>query len=89
MISCANAYGKDKLSFNDRIKWVQDNKYAILSIDTEFIKKADEPITFLNLALTQREWYTDPNTPLGNMFRFTTYKGSSLSLWLMKSQEKQ
>jgi DNA-directed RNA polymerase len=31
MIAGANAYGKDKLSFNDRIKWVYNNKKAILS----------------------------------------------------------
>lgn len=52
-IRLANTYGMDKLSFEERIKWVEDNRYAILDsadmpIDGERAWcSADEPLAFL------------------------------------------
>lgn len=49
----ANCYGVDKLSYADRIKWVEDNEKAILSVaaepleHTEFWGNADKPWQFL------------------------------------------
>lgn len=49
----ANCYGIDKVSFDDRIKWVHDNKDAILAVaadplsHTQFWGDADSPWQFL------------------------------------------
>jgi len=51
-IGGANLYGKDKLSFTDRIKWVVDNESMIEAIaddplDCRLWEDADEPFQFL------------------------------------------
>lgn len=53
MIHTANQYGKDKLSFDDRIKWVEDNYDTLIAIADDPLstidmwEKADEPWQFL------------------------------------------
>ena len=57
-IAGANAYGKDKISLQDRVDWVQDNDDLIFSIaadpraDLRWME-ASEPFTFLRFCL---EW---------------------------------
>jgi len=45
----ANCYGKDKLSYNKRLKWVDDNLDLIINIDKEFIFDASEPLLLVVL----------------------------------------
>jgi DNA-directed RNA polymerase len=58
-IHLANTYGKDKLTFEGRLKWVEDNKELFINIaenpqDTVDIwGKADSPVCFLATCL---EW---------------------------------
>ena len=37
----------DKLSFDDRVKWIKINHENIINLDEEFLMKADEPLLFL------------------------------------------
>ncbi|SHO80949.1 T7-like phage DNA-directed RNA polymerase [hydrothermal vent metagenome] len=62
----ANIYGEDKLSFEDRVKWIDDNSSNILDIfdtpnrfENEFLKKADKPFSFLAFAYEYREFIED------------------------------
>jgi DNA-directed RNA polymerase len=59
-IRLANTYGQDKLTFEERIKWVVDNEELIFDsarnpLDgSRFWSQADEPWSFL---ATAREWF--------------------------------
>lgn len=57
----ANLFGKDKLSHNQRIEWVEINLNKILDIDSEFWKTADEPYTALAASLELRDYLSDPD----------------------------
>ena len=51
-LQLANTYGQDKISLDDRIKWVHNNKDAIVAsardpFKTSFWEKADKPWQFL------------------------------------------
>lgn len=64
----ANCYGKDKLSFEERINWVDENKENILNIfkyenpliDSKFLKEADDKYQFLAFAIEYKEYIKDP-----------------------------
>ncbi len=63
----ANLYGEDKISFDDRVKWVDDNRDNILAIfdtdnkfENKFLKKADKPFSFLAFAYEYREFINNP-----------------------------
>lgn len=57
----ANTYGNDKVSFDDRVKWVEDNKAAILDsavnpLDGQrFWSDADSPYCFLAFCMEYAE----------------------------------
>ncbi|KAJ1566194.1 hypothetical protein HK096_000013 [Nowakowskiella sp. JEL0078] len=42
----ANCYGIDKISFDSRVLWIDENIDLIINLNREFILKADEPIKF-------------------------------------------
>ena len=65
----ANVYGEDKISFEDRVSWVDTNRDNILSIfdhpnrfDSEFLQKADKPYSFLAFAYEYREFIKNPKS---------------------------
>ena len=60
----ANTYndnGMAKRSFNDRIKWVEDNFYKIISLDIDFLLEAESPILFASFALNLKKYHQNPN----------------------------
>lgn len=57
-VHLANTYGKDKISFRDRVQWVEDHREGILGCverprESQFLMGADKPWRFLAAA---REW---------------------------------
>jgi len=63
----ANLYGEDKVSFDDRVKWIEDNSDKILEIfnsreifDNDFLQKADKPYSFLAFAYEYRDFISNP-----------------------------
>ncbi|KAJ1562584.1 hypothetical protein HK096_007436 [Nowakowskiella sp. JEL0078] len=58
----ANCYGKDKLSFDNRVKFIDSVHDSIMSLDSSFILKADSPIKFAAFCLTYRAYINDPST---------------------------
>lgn len=54
----ANCYGLDKLSFDNRINWINDNLDKIASFDHELIYKAKSPFLFIAFLL---EYQNDSN----------------------------
>lgn len=58
----ANCYGKDKLSYSDRVKWINENERMICDIaddalgTTEHWKSADKPWQFLAFCFEYREY---------------------------------
>ncbi|WWO60357.1 DNA-directed RNA polymerase [Stenotrophomonas phage SB2] len=61
MITGANRFGVDKVSYEDRIKWVQDNEHLILDwarhpVDNPDWMKADKPFQFLAWAIEYAQW---------------------------------
>ena len=65
----ANCYGEDKISFNDRIKWVDKHSEEILRIfnyenplqESSFLKKADKKYQFLAFAIEYKQYVQDPH----------------------------
>ena len=64
----ANLYGEDKISFDDRVKWVDEHRDDILDIfdstdrfESQFLQKADKPYGFLAFAYEYREFIRDPD----------------------------
>jgi DNA-directed RNA polymerase len=63
-VAGANAYGKDKISLQERVDWVQDNDELIFSIATDPCNdlrwtEASEPFQFLRFCLEWNEfWHT-------------------------------
>ncbi len=62
----ANLYGEDKISFDDRVCWIDEHKNDILSIfdednkfENKFLCKADKPYSFLAFAYEYREFIED------------------------------
>jgi len=51
-----------KSSFSKRIQWVKDNYNKIISLDKEFIKKAENPFIFLSFCLNVKELDNNPNS---------------------------
>lgn len=61
MITGANRFGVDKVTYEDRIKWVQDNEHLILDwaahpVDSSDWMKADKPLQFLAWCLEYADW---------------------------------
>jgi len=63
----ANCYGKDKISFDDRVKWIDENSQNILDamnvtnpLESEFIQKASKKFQFLAFALEYKEYIKNP-----------------------------
>lgn len=57
----ANVYGKDKVSFEDRIAWVEENHNEIIEsahrpLDTAFWQLADKPWPFLAFCIEYAAW---------------------------------
>lgn len=62
-IYIANVYnfeGISKKNFHERIKWVEENKFKILSMDPDFIVKAEDKFKFTALSLLLIELEKDP-----------------------------
>jgi len=59
----ANLFGKDKVPFEERIKWVNENEDEILSVSegSEFWMEADEPFEFYQFCLEYAKYKKDPN----------------------------
>jgi DNA-directed RNA polymerase len=51
-----------KTSFSKRIQWVKNNYNKIISLDKEFIKKAENPFIFLSFCLIMKELFNNPNS---------------------------
>lgn len=67
----ANLHDENKISrapYKDRIKWVDDNENKILSMDVDFIMKADSRFAFISFCLAYR--------------RFKAGKKVHLPIWL-------
>jgi hypothetical protein len=60
-IYTANCFGKDKLPYNKRLTWVDENIDNITKLDLDFIFKADEPFLFLSCCLELKGYFSDPN----------------------------
>jgi hypothetical protein len=60
-IYTANCYGKNKLSYNKRLEWVNLHIKEIISINSEFIFTADEPLLFLACCFELKGYYENPN----------------------------
>ncbi len=65
----ANLYGEDKISFDDRVGWIDEHRDDILSIfdhsdrfESNFLQKADKPYGFLAFAYEYREFIKDPDS---------------------------
>ena len=63
----ANVYGEDKISFADRVKWVDTHTEDILSIfehknrwESEFLQKADKSFSFLAFAYEFKSFIENP-----------------------------
>lgn len=61
MITGANRFGVDKVSYEDRIKWVLDNEHLILDwakdpVSNSDWMKADKPLQFLAWCLEYNKW---------------------------------
>lgn len=61
MITGANRFGVDKVSYEDRIKWVVDNEHLILDwaqnpVDSPDWMNADKPFQFLAWCLEYSKW---------------------------------
>ncbi|QVR48654.1 DNA-directed RNA polymerase [Stenotrophomonas phage BUCT609] len=61
MITGANRFGVDKVTYEDRIKWVQENEHLILDwaahpVDSTDWMKADKPLQFLAWCLEYADW---------------------------------
>ena len=55
----ANLYDENKISrasYSDRIKWVNDNEAKILSMDTDFLLKADSRFVFISFCFAYRRF---------------------------------
>lgn len=57
----ANCYGRDKVSFESRVKFINDLHERIMSLDRELILKADSPIKFAAFCLAYRAYNINPN----------------------------
>ncbi|RLA70112.1 MAG: hypothetical protein DRG30_09530 [Epsilonproteobacteria bacterium] len=65
----ANLYGEDKISFDDRVRWVNEHRDDILGIfdsserfESQFLQNADKPYGFLAFAYEYREFIRDPDS---------------------------
>lgn len=72
LIHGANKFGVDKVSYEDRIKWVREHHQAIMTcaadpINMRWWTEADCPVQFLAWVLEYREWHTDPLTFLTHL----------------------
>ncbi|AHB12124.1 RNA polymerase [Xylella phage Paz] len=61
MITGANRFGVDKVSYEDRIKWVRDNEHLILDwarspVESSEWMEADKPFQFLAWCLEYAKW---------------------------------
>jgi len=58
----ANLFGKDKVPFEERIRWVDENEDNILSVNSgsDFWMEADEPFEFYQFCLEYAKYKKDP-----------------------------
>lgn len=62
--NCYNFNGLNKRSYQDRIKWVEDNYDQIIRMDLDFILKAESKFLFASFCLIMKEVDKNPNTPV-------------------------
>lgn len=65
-IAGANRWGYDKVSLEDRIKWVNDKHDVLIAFANDPVshsewQEADAPLQFLSWCLEYREWCLDPS----------------------------
>ena len=63
----ANMYGYDKASYEDRVKWIDENQaqilqYGINSLTVTSWMKADKPFQFLAWCKEYADWFYNPRT---------------------------
>jgi DNA-directed RNA polymerase len=58
----ANCYGKDKLIFDNRVKWIDSVHDLIIALDKDFILKADSPIKFAAFCLAYCSYINNSST---------------------------
>lgn len=67
IINGANKYGIDKVSFDDRIKWVEENQGRIIAAASgeldQFWIEADNPVSFLGWAIEYKEFVNSGRSP--------------------------
>ena len=63
----ANCFGLDKLSYNSRIEWVNNNINNIINLEPDFIFKAEEPLMFLSCCYELNNYYKNPNIFLSRL----------------------
>jgi len=56
----ANLYGMNKLSFMERIKWVDENHDNILNMDLDFINRADKKFLFIAFCFEYKNYFLNP-----------------------------
>lgn len=67
LVGGANLYGVDKVSIEDRVKWVEDNKEHIKAFSQDPIannawREADKPFQFLAWCFEYADWQAFPDT---------------------------
>ncbi|HUO10858.1 MAG TPA: DNA-directed RNA polymerase [Phycisphaerae bacterium] len=63
----ANCFGIDKVSFADRLKWVEENSGNIINtsidpLNNRWWTEADQPFMFLAWCLEYGQWFEQPDT---------------------------
>jgi hypothetical protein len=73
-IYTANCFGKDKLTYNNRLVWVDENIDNIINLNLDFIFEADEPFLFLSCCLELKGYF---NNPINFISRLPIYKDAT------------
>jgi hypothetical protein len=79
-IYTANCFGKDKLPYNKRLTWVDENINKITKLDIDFIFQADEPFLFLSCCLELKGYFSDPDNFISRLpiYKDATCNGLNL-----------
>ncbi len=86
-VDIANTFGLDKLTFDERISWVNDNISSILDDTNEWIAKAEEPLLF-EIAIKAYEEGVLEGKAIGHIARLdATASGPQLMSVISRDEE--